>query len=156
MDVSGRGDGQAQSGVAIDESKTVEAVKVSSVKCRLLPRDPRKISWLWEVDSVLALRFKPTPESPGGFASTHLVKSLVYCVPNGPAGECWRDIVDPLKGRKTHTHYGLSEWNGEFRRTIDGEWLRFFRGSRTVREGLGGVGRCGAEGLNRQGEAATC
>ena len=48
------------------------------------------------------------------------------CVPNGPAGECWRDVTDPGEGTRTHYHYKTSEWTEGFRVKVTGEWLAFF------------------------------
>jgi hypothetical protein len=104
-----------------------DKVNVSEAEVEAAPRDPRKIPWLWVATASVAIT--PKPEEPGRSPETipFIWKSLYLWVPEGPRGECWREVTFTNTGRKSHKHFEISEWKPEFRSYVAREWLQAFK-----------------------------
>jgi hypothetical protein len=97
-------------GQTMEKLPILENWQPGAKEIRLLPADPRRIPWLWEVTVTIALTLKPTVPGSGPTRGSMVWKSLMQMTPELEGGECWREVTDFKSGKKTRSHTSKSEW----------------------------------------------
>jgi hypothetical protein len=115
--------------LSLEKSPTVESYKILNMDVRRAENDERKIEWLWESMTVLAVTYKqPNPQMSSRNMSTTW-KSLFQCTPSSDGvGECWREVIESRSGVHIRKHFESSEWTKAFRAKVSAAWLQAVQG----------------------------